>query len=125
MDRSDNMFLYSIKMCFLRVSLLVFSKFTQSLECCLVLKSSSLFVCSVMSNSLLLHEIVACQGPLSMEFSRQECWSGLPFPPPGDLPDSGIEPSSPVSPALLLDSLPLHHLKCAWSRIMSCDVISP
>ena len=29
----------------------------------------------------------ACQAPLSMEFSRQECWSGLPFPTPGDLPD--------------------------------------
>ena len=35
-----------------------------------------------------------------MEFSRQEYWSGLPFPAPGDLPDSGIEPVSPVSPAL-------------------------
>ena len=37
---------------------------------------------------------------LSMEFSKQEYWSGLPFPPPGDLPDPGIEPTSPVSPAL-------------------------
>ena len=35
---------------------------------------------------------VACQAPLSMGFSRQEYWSGLPFPPPGDLPDPGIEP---------------------------------
>ena len=33
---------------------------------------------------------VACQAPLSMKFSRQEYWSGLPFPPPGDLPDPGI-----------------------------------
>ena len=41
----------------------------------------------------------ACQAPLSMGFSRQEYWSGLPFPPPGDLPNSGIEPASPVSPA--------------------------
>ena len=38
-----------------------------------------------------------------MEFSRQECWSELPFPPPGDLPDPGIEPGSP---ALQADSLP-------------------
>ena len=38
--------------------------------------------------------------PLSMGFPRQECWSGLPFPPPGDLPDPGIEPVSPASPAL-------------------------
>ena len=43
---------------------------------------------------------VACQAPLSMEFSRQEHWSGLPFPPPGDLPNPGIEPMSHVSPAL-------------------------
>ena len=43
---------------------------------------------------------VAHQAPLSMGFSREEYWSGLPFPPPGDLPDPGIEPMSPVSPAL-------------------------
>jgi len=41
-----------------------------------------------------------CQAPLSMEFSRQEYWSGLPFPPPGDLTDLGIEPTSLASPAL-------------------------
>ena len=39
---------------------------------------------------------VAHQAPLSMGFSRQEYWSGLPFPPPGDLPHPGIEPASPV-----------------------------
>ena len=43
---------------------------------------------------------VAHQPPLSMEFSRQEHWSGLPRPLPGDLPDPGIGPRSPVSPAL-------------------------
>ena len=43
---------------------------------------------------------VACQSPLSIEFSRQEYWSGLPCAPPGDLPDPGIEPMSPASPAL-------------------------
>ena len=46
---------------------------------------------------------VACQAPLSMGFSRQEYWSWLPFPSPGDLPDPGIEPGSP---ALQVDSLP-------------------
>ena len=46
---------------------------------------------------------VASQAPLSMEFSRQGDWSGLPFPTAGDLPDSGIES---VSPALQVDSLP-------------------
>ena len=46
---------------------------------------------------------VVYKAPLSMEFSRQECWSGLPFPSPGDLPDPGIEPRSP---ALRADTLP-------------------
>ena len=39
---------------------------------------------------------VDCQALLSMGFPRQEYWSGLPFPPPGDLPDPGIKPASPV-----------------------------
>ena len=39
---------------------------------------------------------VAHQAPLSMGFSRQEYWSGLPFPPPGGLPDPGIKPRSPA-----------------------------
>ena len=43
---------------------------------------------------------MACQVPLSMGFSRQEYWSGVPFPSPGDLPDPGIEPLSPESPAM-------------------------
>ena len=46
------------------------------------------------------------QGPLSMGLSRQEYWSGLLCPPPGDLPDPGIEPTSPVSPVLQVESLP-------------------
>ena len=46
---------------------------------------------------------VAYQAPLSMGFSRQECWSGLPFPSPGDLPNLGIEP---ISPSLQADALP-------------------
>ena len=43
---------------------------------------------------------VARQAPLLMGFPRQECWSGLPLPTPGDLPDPGIKHTSPVSPAL-------------------------
>jgi len=39
---------------------------------------------------------IAHQAPLSMECSRQEYWSALPFPPPGDLPDPGIKPMSPA-----------------------------
>ena len=44
--------------------------------------------------------IVALQAPLSMDFSRQEYWSGFPCPPPGDLPDTRIKPGSLMSPAL-------------------------
>ena len=43
---------------------------------------------------------VACQAPLSMGFSRQEYWNGLPFPPAGDLPNPWTEPMFPVFPAL-------------------------
>ena len=54
---------------------------------------------------------VAHQAPLSMGFSRQGYWSGLPFPSPGDLPNPGIEPGSP---ALQADSSPLCHLGGLW-----------
>ena len=60
--------------------------------------------CSVSSNSFRPHGLtVACQAPLSMGFSRQEYWSGLPFSLSEDLPDSGIELGSP---ALQVNSLP-------------------
>ena len=49
---------------------------------------------------------VARQAPLSMGFSRQEYWSGLPFPSPGDLPNPGIEPGSPALQADTLSSEP-------------------
>ena len=52
----------------------------------------------------------ACQAPLSMGFSRQEYWSGLPFPPPRNRPNPGTEPGSPVSPALQGDSSPTEPL---------------
>ena len=52
---------------------------------------------------------VAHQAPLSLGFSWQEYWSGLPFPPPEDFPDPGIEPMSPASPALQADCLPPSH----------------
>ena len=53
-------------------------------------------------------QTIVHQGPLSMGFPRQEYWSGLPFPSPGDLLNPGIEPRSP---ALQVDSLPLSHLE--------------
>ena len=49
---------------------------------------------------------VARQAPLSMGFSRQEYWSGLPFPSPGDLPNPGIKPGSPALQADTLSSEP-------------------
>ena len=52
--------------------------------------------------TLMIPWTVSCQAPLSMGFSRQEYWNGVPFPPPGALPDPGIKPRSP---ALQADSL--------------------
>ena len=52
---------------------------------------------------------VVCQAPLSMEFSRKEYWSGLPFPNPRYFPDPGIEPVSPAS-SVLAGRIPLCHL---------------
>ena len=64
---------------------------TTQVSCACVLSCVQLFVTP---------QTVAHQAPLSMGFSRQEYWSGLPFPPPGYLPNPGIEPMSLVSPAL-------------------------
>ena len=62
--------------------------------------------CSVVSNSFATPWTVACQVPLSMEFSRQEYWSGLPFPPPGHLSDPGIEPASFLSASIFFNTGP-------------------
>ena len=55
-------------------------------------------VYSVMSDSFVTPWTGAYQAPLSTEFPRQERWNGLPCPPPGDLPDPGIEPTPLMSP---------------------------
>ena len=78
--------------------------------------SDPVYVGSLISGFMLSHSVVSdslwplgpatCQAPPSIRFSRQEYWSGWPFPPPGDHSDSGIEPESAVSPALQADSLP-------------------
>ena len=68
---------------------------------CRIMKVKEIVSCSVVSNSV-TPWTVAHQAPLSMEFSRQEYWSGLPCPSPEDLPDPGIEHRSP---ALQADSL--------------------
>ena len=59
-----------------------------------------------LSDSLQPPWTAAYQAALSMGFSRQECWSGVPCPPPGDPPNPGIKPESLTSPALQVDSLP-------------------
>ena len=56
--------------------------------------------CSVVPDSFATPWTVARQAPLSVGFPRQEYWSGLPFPPPGDIPEPGIEPESPAASAL-------------------------
>ena len=71
------------------------------IQICVMLSS-----CSVISDFATIPWTVAHQAPLSMGFSRQEYWNGLPFPSPGHLPDPGIEARSPAS---LADSLPLSH----------------
>ena len=62
--------------------------------------------------TLVIPWTITCQVPLSMGFSRQEYWSGLPFPSPGDLPDPGMEP------ALQVDSLPTELQEKIWNYIL-------
>ena len=69
-------------------------------------------------------QTVAHQAPFFMGFSRQEYWSWLPFPPPEDPPNPGIESKSPVSPALWADSLPLSHLGSPSNTIILAQFTS-
>ena len=78
-------------------------KYIRSLHVC-VLRSVRLFV---------IRWIVVCHAPLSMRFSRQEYWRGLPFPPPGDPLDPGIKPVSPEF--LVLAGGILYH----WAKLES------
>ena len=82
------------------------------------------FSCRVVSNSLEIPWTVAHQAPLTMGFPRQEYWSGLPYPSPGNLPNPGIKP---ISPGLHEDSLLLSHqgnpmpiLEMRKMEVMSC-----
>ena len=69
------------------MALTVFS-LNPNTNCSLLLLS---FSCQVMPDSFVILWIITCQAPLSMGFPRQECWSGLPFPSPGNLPRPGIK----------------------------------
>ena len=68
---------------------------------------------------------VACQAPLSMGFSRQEYWSELPIPSPGDLPDPGVEPWSPALQADSLPSEPPDHRRTVWRGLKKLKVELP
>ena len=78
----------------------------------------TLFSLHVMSYSFETPWTIVHQVPLSMGFPRQEYWSGLPVPSPGDLPDPGIDPRSP---ALQVDSLPLRRQE---SPVAHGDVVN-
>ena len=89
----------------------------------------------LVAQSCLLFEtpqIVAHQAPLSMGFSRQEYWSGLPSPSPGDVPDPGIEPRSPELQAECLPFEPPRKRKmvpkagrtCAKEQIATCQALA-
>ena len=76
--------------------------------------------------------IVAHQAPLSMEFSRQAYWSGLPFPSPWDLPDPGIEPGAPALQAtreaqigyiLIQNKKCIKKISCTWEQDISCSPV--
>ena len=68
---------------------------------------------------------VAHQAPLSMEFSRQEHWDGSPFPPPGDLPNPGIKPMPPTSPALASRFFTTSPKSLVLGSVLfSCSVVS-
>ena len=88
-------------LCLFSVSCVIFQKEFSFLPCVLSR-------CSHVQLFLTLWSI-AHQAPLAMGFSKQEYWSGLPFPSPGDLPDPGIEALSSVPPALAGQSLPLSY----------------
>ena len=69
-----------------------------------------------MSDSFVTPWTIVCQAPLAMRFSREEYWSGLPFPSSGDLPNPGIEI---MSSALQADSLPLNH-QGSLQSVLAC-----
>ena len=72
------------------------------------------FMCSVVQLCLTLWQTL-CHAPLSMKFSRQECWSGLPFPPPGDLPNPG---QTRVSYVFCVGGQILYHVGIIYNKLM-------
>ena len=83
-------------------------------------------VCSIAESCWTLCDSVGHQAPLSVGFSRQEYWSGLPFPTPRDLPNTGMEPASPAVPGIFFTSeppgQPCWHLALGNSSLMRAGV---
>ena len=86
------------------------------IDCCYLVAKSSLTLATLWT--------AAHQDPLSLGFPKQEYWGGFPFPPPGDLPNPGIESASPVSPALQVNSLPTETLGMLKSHQRRFNLIS-
>ena len=80
-----------------------------------------LFNCSVVSDSIATPRTVACQASLSMGFLRQDYWSGLPFPFPGDLPEPGIKSASPTWQAYPLPLSNLESPQKPYLRLISIE----
>ena len=70
-----------------------------------------------MPDSFVTPWTVTCQAPLSIGFPRQEYWSGLPFPSPGDLPDSGIKPMPPALAGGFFTTEPLCIFLCGFIHL--------
>ena len=89
-----------------------------------VLCSENLWACMLSCFSHVQHFetpwTVCCQALLSMGFSRQEIWSGLPYPPPGDLPNPGIKPASFMSPSLA-DRFFITSSTWVWASVSASD----
>ena len=103
--RESSFFLIEYSCLTMLHSFLLYNEMNQLCVCVCVCECVCGFSHSVVSDSA-IPRTVAHQAPLSMRFSWHKCWSGLPFPLPGDLPDPGIEPRCPASPALQVDSSP-------------------
>ena len=104
-------YVHSSRMCENSRYLAAFQDFELSVFFFLIYFGHSINILSCFSHVWLFAVLctVAHQAPLSIRFSRQKYWSGLPCPPSGDLPDPGIEPVSLVYPALPVGSFPLSH----------------
>ena len=103
------------------MALMVFS-LNPNTNCSLLLLS---FSCQVMPDSFVILWIITCQAPLSMGFPRQECWSGLPFPSPGNLPRPGIKlMSSALAGGIFTTESPEKPRRFTMNHKLWCETVS-